>query len=132
MSAKPTMPAMDAADFAELLRRFRRRCHLTQAELAERAGISADAISLLERRLTRVPQKATARLLCAALELAPGEAALFLAAARGSRRWDRAGGTAADATDGDGVWAIPTALDGNLPIPLTSLIGRERDEAVLI
>lgn len=129
------MPAMDAADFAGLLRHFRRRCQLTQAELAERAGISADAVSLLERRLTRVPQKATARLLCAALELAPDEAALFLAAARGARRWDRDGAdsAAADVPDDDGVRATAqTALDGNLPIPLTSLIGRECDEAALM
>ena len=43
------MAANDAPGFATLLRRYRRERRLTQEELAERAGVSPEAISLLER-----------------------------------------------------------------------------------
>ncbi len=120
------MSATDAPDFAQLLRRYRRQRNLTQAELAERAGISPDAISLLERGLTQAPQKATVQMLSAALLLAPDEAAAFYETARRSRRPD--GGAAGAPTQE----ASKAALDGNLPVPLTALIGREREEAALL
>ncbi len=119
------MPATDTPDFADLLRRYRRQRHLTQEELAERAGISPAAISLLERGLTQAPQRATVRLLSDALALAPGEAEAFLAAARGARRMD----IGADS----GAQAAQQEEPGNdLPIPLTPLIGREQEEAALL
>nr|MBF6590984.1 helix-turn-helix domain-containing protein [Ktedonobacterales bacterium] len=117
------MPTKDAPDFAELLRRYRRQRNLTQEELAERAGVSSAAISLLERRLTQVPQKATVRMLSGALALAPAEAAAFVAAARGV--------PPPDTGDADPVPPM-TALAEDLPIPLTSLIGREHDTAALL
>ena len=52
------MSAMDSPDFASLLRRYRRRSGLTQEELAERAGLSAASVSLLERGITLAPQRA--------------------------------------------------------------------------
>src|SRR5262249_47342833 len=54
--------------FAPLLKRHRRAAHLTQAQLAERAGFSTDYISKLERG-AREPQRATLALLADALEL---------------------------------------------------------------
>src|SRR5512146_2643046 len=116
----PAIDAMDALDFAGLLRRYRRRRHLTQEELAERAGISAASVSLLERGITQAPQRATVQMLSAALALAPEEATAFHAEARRARR-------PADAPPA----AIQPEGEGELPIPLTPLFGRERDDAAL-
>ena len=55
--------------FGELLRRFRHSAGLTQEELAERASLSARAISDLERGLKYRPRKDTVQLLADALEL---------------------------------------------------------------
>src|SRR5262249_12356706 len=119
------MPAMDIPNFAELLRRYRRRRSLTQEELAERAGISPAAISLLERGLTQAPQKATVQMLSAALALTPDEASTFVEAARRPRPLEHGNAYASQ--------VLPTAaLIEDLPIPLTPLIGRERDEATLL
>jgi len=41
---------------AELLRRFRERAALTQEELADRSGVTAKAISALERGERRRPR----------------------------------------------------------------------------
>jgi transcriptional regulator with XRE-family HTH domain len=58
-------------------------CRLTQAELAEQAGLSEREVSDLERGLRKHPQRATVRLLIAALAIAPEQAeALELAARR--------------------------------------------------
>ena len=117
------MAAMDSPDFASLLRRYRRRSGLTQEELAERAGLSAASVSLLERGITLAPQRATVSMLSDALALAPDEAMAFLAQAHGPRRSDST----------DEFQASPgAALPGNLPIPLTALIGREREVATLL
>ena len=80
--------------FADVLRRARRRAGLTQEELAERAGLSARAITAIERGISRAPHKTTIELLCAALELAPEQCAEFLAAGR--RRLDDADPDAPD------------------------------------
>ncbi|HZC05459.1 MAG TPA: tetratricopeptide repeat protein [Ktedonobacterales bacterium] len=120
------MPATGAYTFGELLRRYRRSRRLTQAELAERAGISADTISLLERGLTQTPQKATTELLSAALALAPSDAAAFALAAHHARR-----SAGVDTGDPDGAQAESTP-ESALPVPLTLLIGRERELATLI
>jgi predicted ATPase len=100
------VPAKDEPDFAALLRRYRRRSGLTQEELAEHAGLSAASVSML----------------CAALALTPEEASTLLELARGSRR-----------TESDGIPAVASqaALDGNLPLPLTALIGRAHERAML-
>ncbi len=81
------------SDFADLLRRARRDAGLTQEELAERAGLSARAITAIERGISRAPHKTTVELLCAALELPPEQYAVFLAAAR-----KRPGGAALNPT----------------------------------
>jgi predicted ATPase/DNA-binding XRE family transcriptional regulator len=124
------MHAMDEPHFADLLRNYRRRSRLTQEELAERAGVSSAAISLLERGLTQAPQRATVRLLSSALALASDEAAAFLQAARGLRQPDQP-----ERMDEDGAPAGVTGGDravGSLPLPLTPLIGREREIAALL
>lgn len=59
----------DGDDFATLLRRHRMSAGLSQEELAEKAGLSADAIASLERGRRRAPRPLTVRMLAAALNL---------------------------------------------------------------
>jgi predicted ATPase/transcriptional regulator with XRE-family HTH domain len=95
--------------FGELLRQRRLAAGLTQEALAERAGISAKAISDLERDPDRTPRLDTIGLLADALGLGPGERAGLLAAARpqSQRGAERA-----------------MAIRAPIPRPLTPLIGR--------
>ncbi len=71
--------------FGALLGRARRAAGVTQETLAARAGVSARAISDLERGVKHVPRRDTVRLLIAALPLSPQERALFEDAARLAR-----------------------------------------------
>ncbi|MGH3119473.1 MAG: helix-turn-helix domain-containing protein [Streptosporangiaceae bacterium] len=73
------------SSFGELLRQRRLVAGLTQEALAERAGVSAKAISDLERDPDRKPRLDTVGLL--ADGLGPGERTALLAAAPTSRRW---------------------------------------------
>jgi predicted ATPase/DNA-binding XRE family transcriptional regulator len=100
------------AAFGVLLRRFRSRAGLTQEELAERAGISARAVSDLERGLRSRPYPETVRLLAGALELAEHDRAALLAAARPE---------AATTEPQSGK------TEHQLPVPPTALVGRERE-----
>ena len=52
-------PRASAPPFGALLRRHRLAAGLTQEELAERASVSARAISALERVVNRAPQRGT-------------------------------------------------------------------------
>src|SRR3954470_12065757 len=71
-----------APPFADLLRGFRSRAELTQEALAARAGISPDAVGLLERGDRRHPHTDTVTRLATALELSASERAQLEAAAR--------------------------------------------------
>ncbi len=102
-----------AITFAEALKRHRAHARLTQEELAERAGISARAVSDLERGLYRAPRAATLALLIDALELSPPERTAFEEIARG------------DGESGGRTTPHPTVAN-LLPAP-TSFIGRERE-----
>lgn len=64
-------------NFADALRSKRLALGLTQEALAERAGISTQAISSLERGTRRFPQRVTLDLLADALGLEPDERADF-------------------------------------------------------
>src|SRR5829696_9088811 len=68
-------PAYEPQAFGDLLRRHRVLGGMSQEELAERARLSARAISDLERRVKRTPRRDTVQLLAEALELSgrPGE-----------------------------------------------------------
>ena len=104
------------ATFAETLRNRRIRAHLTQEELAERAGISVRTISDLERELNLIPRAATVALLAEAFGFPDAERAEFEAVARGPRP----------------PAPLPaTGTAARLPPVSTSFIGREREvEAV--
>lgn len=68
--------------FGDLLKRYRVAAHLTQEELAERARLSAKAISALERGVNRAPHKETLRVLMHALRLHPHDRSALKAAIR--------------------------------------------------
>ena len=101
--------------FGDLLRRQRDRVGLTQEDLAERTGLTSQAISLLERGERRRPQRYTVRKLAEALALEGQDLAGFEAAAR--RPSARA--PAAE---------MPLRA---LPAPPTPLIGREDEVAAV-
>ncbi len=60
---------MASTRFGERLRRARQAAGLTQAELAERAGLSRRGINDLERGVRRHPRQDTVALLAQALGL---------------------------------------------------------------
>ena len=72
-----------AGGFAALLRRYRLAAGLSQEALAERARLSVEAISTLERGRRTAPRLQTVRLLAEALALEGSDRAAFLDAARG-------------------------------------------------
>lgn len=111
MSADRVSPI--SPPFGALLRRYRAAAGLTQAALAERAGLSTRAISDLERGLKLVPRRETVRLIAEALALPPRQRALLEAAAR-------------PATEAHTAADVPIGPPHNLPFPLTPLVGRER------
>ena len=94
--------------FGHLLRRHRVAAGLSQEALAERAGLSVDAIGLLERGERRHPQRHTRQVLAEALALRGEEREFFLTATRPH-------------TEGSGQ---PFADLPNQDIPL---LGREAD-----
>jgi len=55
------MTMMGPATFGALLRRHREASGLSQEQLAERAGLSSDAVSTLERGVRQTPHRATLR-----------------------------------------------------------------------
>ncbi len=112
------MAAVETAGFGALLKGYRVAAGLTQEELAERAALSPRAISDLKRGARQAPQEATLRQLAGALQLTEGQrSALEASVVR--RRQPRAGASA--------TLAPPPACA--LPLPLTSLVGREHEVA---
>jgi predicted ATPase/transcriptional regulator with XRE-family HTH domain len=111
----------DAVTFAALLKRQRLAAGLTQEALAERAGLSAKAVSDLERDPERSPRLATVALLANALGAGPEQRAELLAAARPARP-----GAAQLAED---VAGTPRRA---MPRPLTPLIGRAGVTAAVV
>ena len=92
------MPDRDAVSFAALLKRQRLAAGLTQEALAERAGLSAKAVSDLERDPGRSPRLATVTLLADALGASPEGRAELLAAARPAQQGDTAGAASVTGT----------------------------------
>jgi tetratricopeptide (TPR) repeat protein/transcriptional regulator with XRE-family HTH domain len=100
--------------FGGVLRGLRTEAGLTQEELAEAAGLTARAISYLERGEVSTPHKATVQLLAGALQLTGRARAEFEAAARGH---DKAGAA-----------ALPART---LPRDIASFTGRQQELAAL-
>jgi predicted ATPase/transcriptional regulator with XRE-family HTH domain len=112
------MARLVSSPFGDLLKRHRAAAGLTQDALAERAGVSARAISDLERGVKHRPHRYTVHRLARGLELSSRERASFEAAARQMQP-----GTAAESRQA----AEPLRPSGHYPTQPTSFIGRERD-----
>ena len=110
--------APGALEFGVLLRHHRLAAGLSQEALAERARMSADGISALERGHRRTPQRETLTLLAGALTLSDEQRRAFVAAAArsGSRRHGGPSPAAAVSHGGS-----------NLPHSLTSFVGRKKE-----
>jgi non-specific serine/threonine protein kinase len=106
------MPGTSTTSFAALLRRYRLAAGLTQEELAERANLSVRAVSDLERGVRRIPYRETVETLAAALGLSAEQGAALAASVPRGKGPTTAGRRA-----------------GNLPVEITPLVGREREEA---
>jgi len=98
--------------FADVLRRQRQARGLTQEGLAERASLSARTIRDLERGLKESPHATTVHLLVQALELDEATADGFAAAARRHV-----------------MTSTPARQRGNLPVAVTSFVGRQQERA---
>ena len=109
-----------STSFGALLKRYRLAAGLSQESLAERARLSARAISSYERGLRQAPYQDSLRQLIHALKLSAEDELAFEAAVQ-RRRGPKVGSTPADTS---------SAHRSNLPAP-HRLIGREQDsEAV--
>jgi predicted ATPase/transcriptional regulator with XRE-family HTH domain len=109
-----TMGGDGSLAFGELLRRHRTAAQLTQQELAARSGLSAQAISALERGARRSPYRVTIDLLANALGLPPERRSELAEAARGRRPPRGPAGQLDEPVH-------------NLPIQPTPLIGRDHE-----
>lgn len=117
------MPTTHPSAFGSLLKRHRLAAGLSQEALAELSGLSADAISMLERGARRAPHAATVDLLAAALRLSDQERdALREAAAVSRHRHPRAVPAHTEPASLAGLFPPARAL----PVPLAALVGRER------
>lgn len=101
--------------FGEMLRAYRLRAGLSQELLAERAQISAEAVSSLERGTRRSPYRSTVALLANALDLGAKDREAFEAARRTVRRQP-----------------ARNDVTAQLPTERTSFVGREGDIANIV
>jgi predicted ATPase/transcriptional regulator with XRE-family HTH domain len=103
------MPDTSDATFGARLRDHRKAAGLSQEELAQRAGLSANAVGQLERGVRKHPYPHTVRSLADGLGLSEQERLelLALVPGRGS--------------------PVPTPAAPAVPVPLTPLVGRESE-----
>lgn len=106
-------PVRVEGSFGERLRRLRESAGLTQEQLAERAGLTAKAVSLLERGQRTRPYPHTVTSLADALGVDADERAALLGSARGGAR---------SASPAAAAW----------PVPPTALVGRDREIRELV
>src|SRR5215218_8576447 len=140
-------PAYEPQAFGDLLRRHRDLAGMSQEELAERAHLSARAISDLERGVKRTPRRDTVQLLVEALELSGDARTAFVTAARepAARRTPKQAGRLQVAVDGAPMHphsSVPPAAIQTTPappaggflgaVPEGSLIGREAEFSAIL
>ena len=109
------------SSFSALLRRYRLAAGLSQEALAQRARLSVQGISALERGYRRSPQRNTLALLASALTLDSEQRQAFEAAAfRPTSPRDRRRTSVTV-----GPW--PSTQNENLPLSLSEFIGRNTE-----
>ena len=108
---RPISDADNAPAFGVVLREYRTTLGLTQEELASRAGLTAKAVSALERGERKRPYPHTVRALAEALGLSAEDRASLLSAVPGRN------------AEASAVAKQPTVL----PTSRTPLLGRERE-----
>ena len=110
-----------SSEFGVLLRRYRVAAGLSQEALAERARMSTEGISALERGFRRTPQRATLAQLATALELGDEEVQDLEEAAARRVLLNRGGGAS--------VTVGPWSARGSASLPLSpkSFVGRESE-----
>jgi transcriptional regulator with XRE-family HTH domain len=117
--------ASGSSSFGQILRHFRIAAGLSQEALAERAQMSKNGVSALERGYRRTPQRETLALLGRALALNEEQRTVFEKAAARSRLLPRQ-----EASDAIGRWrGAPTPA---LPLALTRFVGRETELAEIV
>src|SRR5829696_5144262 len=112
--------------FGDRLRALRERAGLTQEELANRAGLTPNAVSALERGTRTRPYPHTVRSLADALELSDDERAGLVNAV--PRRRDQSSGSG-DPQGGPPDRRVGAEPDVDLVVPPTPLFGRQDDVA---
>jgi len=122
--------------FGEMLRQHRCSAGFSQEYLAERSGLSATAIGIIERGLRKAPRPETIALLVAALDLTQEQGAVLEALANRARA--RVTHRAVDSTPlvhflepARAHANAPLDEMDNLPILSTSFVARERELANL-
>jgi predicted ATPase/transcriptional regulator with XRE-family HTH domain len=117
--------------FAHTIRSYRLRAGLSQEELAERAGVSARAVSDMERGLRKNPRPETLRLLADALALDTQERAeLFVNAHSVPDDFIRSGQPETQESV-HATTVIPLPIRP-LPLLLDALIGRDNEVAAIL
>ena len=106
-----------APELGEMLRRHRIAAGLTQEELAERASVSARALSDLERGLHRTAHHGTVQRLASALNLNAAELGEISSAARRPPLSSR---------------TSSASRPGSIPLGLTTFVGRSREVAAVV
>ena len=130
-------PMSEAQAFGDLLRRHRVLAGMSQEELAERARLSARAISDLERGVKRTPRRDTVQLLAEALGLSGETRTAFVTTARepAARRAPRDAGRPQAAVENatTSPHGSVTLAGGFLgAVPEGRLIGREAELSTIL
>ncbi|HSL31185.1 MAG TPA: tetratricopeptide repeat protein [Anaerolineales bacterium] len=116
--------------FGTWIKRRRKALDLTQQQLAERVGCSLSLIFKIESDERR-PSRQVAELLAEHLEIPPDQRELFLKVARQEKAVDALDLESPPLEVTSGKPASPTSKS-NLPVPLTSLVGREHELHAII
>lgn len=115
--------------FGAQLRALRQASGLTQEELADRAGLTANGVSALERGARTRPYPHTVRSLADALGVVSDERHRFIAAATRVTNGNGSRVNAAVIPDQRGRASRAAVV---LPLPPTALVGREEETAAVL
>jgi predicted ATPase/transcriptional regulator with XRE-family HTH domain len=117
--------------FGTWVRHRRKALDLTQQELAASVGCSRSLIFKIESDERR-PSRQIAELLAQHLEIPPDQRDLFLKVARHEKRVGQLEAIPPLSSHGPQPVLISQAIQSNLPLPLTPLIGREHELRAII